>query len=338
MHFDYESTFRTALTDGLQRLAERTGTAEDRLRRSFLVERLLTRLSADAPDRWVRFDDWRLEYRYDGVASAHNASEGVSGHARAAVDAALRRATAHQGLEPVQLAVRHCDRWPEVSQGPVLTYRIEASDRDGEIGDVDLLVGFAYPAEYEIEWIAGLDVLAAQDGPPPLLPTRSRLAQIADCFGAYTGLTGRFPGCQNLLTIARFAPHLTCTAHEVRRALARTRRWDASPTWPLAVPGPPPWWAVPYGDEAAELGLPRSLAVGHAWAAALLDPILSSTVPPRATWDATEARWVVSVLQCSQRYLRDVKLPHRPADVPARGPAGADGPSTHHAWRASRGP
>ena len=275
----------------LQHLAECTSIAEDSLRRVFLVEQLLVRLLADAPDRWVRFDDFRLEYRYDGVASAHGDSREVSEHARAAVDAALRRATEYQGLEPVQLAVRHCGRWPEVSQGPALAYRIEAFDCDAEICDVDLLVGFAFPADDETEWIAGLDVLAAQDGPPPLLPTRTRLAQIADRFGAYTGLTSRFPGCQDLLTIARFAPQLTCTAHGLRQALARMRPWDAIPSWPQAVPGPPPWWAMAYGDEAAELGLLQSLAVGHAWAAALLDPVLSSTVPPGATWNPTRAGW-----------------------------------------------
>ena len=292
MDFNDQSSFRTALAAGLRRLAERTGIAEDRLRRSFLVEQLLTRLLADAPDRWIRFDDWRLEYRNDGRASAHDASAGVSDHARAAVDAALGRATEHQGLEKVQLAVRHRDRLQLVSHGPALTYCVEASDRNGEFGDVGLLVGFAYPAEDEIEWIASLDVLAAQGGPPPLLPTRTRLAQIADRCGAYTGLTSRFPGCQDLLTIARFAPHLTCTAYQVRRELARMWPWDASPTWPLAVPGPPPWWAVPYRDGAAELGMPRSLALEHAWAAALLDPVLSNTVPPGARWDPTQVQWV----------------------------------------------
>ena len=292
MHFGRENSFRTALEDSLWRLVERTGIAEEHLRRSFLVERLLTRLLADAPDRWVRFDDWRLEYRYDGPDAGVEASAGVSDDARATVDAALRRATGHQGLEQVQLAVRQSDRWPQVSQGPALAYRVEASDRNGEVGDVDLLVGFAYPAEDEIEWIAGLDVMAAQDGPPPQIPTRTRLAQIADRFGAYTGLTSRFPGCQDLLTIARFAPHLPCTAHQVRRALARMWPWDASPTWPLAVPGPPPWWSVPYQDGASELGLPTALAIGHAWAAAVLDPILSRTVPPSATWDPTRVNWV----------------------------------------------
>ena len=291
MTLDSESPLRTELAASLRRLAERTGIADDRLRRSFLVERLLTRLLADDPNRWVRFDDWRLEFRYDGSASAHGASEGVSEHARAAVDDALRRATEHQELEPVRLAVRRCDIWPEVSQGPVLAYRIEASDRDGKVGDSDLLVGFGYPAEHEIERIAGLEVSSAPDEPAPLLPTRTRLAQIADRFGAYTGLTSRFPGCQDLLTIARFAPQLTCTAHRLRQALARMRPWDAIPSWPQAVPGPPPWWAVAYGDEAAELGLSQSLAVGHAWAAALLDPVLSSTVPPGATWNPTRAGW-----------------------------------------------
>ncbi|MCY3913936.1 MAG: hypothetical protein OXG43_11935 [Chloroflexi bacterium] len=295
MSTNFEIPFRTAFAAGLRRLAGRTGIAEERLRRSFLVERLLIRLLTDAPDRWVRFDDLRLEYRYDGVASVHGDSEEVSEHARATVDAALRRVTEYQGLEPVQLAVRHSHRWPQVPHGPALAYHVEASDGDEEIGDVDLLVGFAFPAENEIEWIAGLDVLAAQDNPPPVLPTRSRLTQTADRFGAYTGLTSRFPGCQDLLTIARFAQHLTCTAHEVRQALARTWPCNASPTWPPAVPAPPPWWADEYRLSAVELGLTPTLAVGHAWAAALLDPILSSTVPPGAQWDPTEARWDQSV-------------------------------------------
>ena len=193
MPLDGDSARRSELDYRLRRLAERTGISEGRLRRSFLVERLLARLLADAPERWVRFADWRLEYRYNGPASAHDASQGVGDHARAAVDAALQRATEHQGLELLQLAVRHCAGWPEVSQRPVLAYRVEASDRDGKVGDVDLLVGFAYPAEDEIEWIVGLDLVAAPEGPPPLLPTRTRLAQIADHFGAYTGLTSRFP-------------------------------------------------------------------------------------------------------------------------------------------------
>ncbi|MCY3782255.1 MAG: hypothetical protein OXG79_00525 [Chloroflexi bacterium] len=295
MSIDFESPFRTELAAGLRRIAERTGIAEEHHRRSFLVEQLLVRLLADAPDRWVRFDDWRLEYRYDGRVSAQGVSEEAREHARAAVDAALRRATEYQGLEPVQLAVRHSHRWPQVLHGPALAYHVEASDGDEDIGDVDLLVGFAFPAEDEIERIAGLDVLAAKDEPPPLLPTRTRLAKSADRFGAYTGLTSRFPGCQDLLTIARFAQHLTCTAHEVRQALARTWPCNASPTWPLAVPAPPPWWADEYRLSAVELGLTPTLAVGHAWAAALLDPILSSTVPPGAQWDPTEARWDQSV-------------------------------------------
>ena len=192
-----ESPFRTALAGGLQRLAERTGIAEDRLRRSFLLERLLTRLLADAPDRWVRFDDWRLEYRYDGPAAAYDASGGVSEHARAAVDAEMRRAIEHQGLEPVRLAVRHSDRWPQVSQGPALAYRVEAGDRDGEVGDVVLLVGFTYPAEDEIEQIAGLDVCGGPGRPPTAAPdTQSAGTDHGPLWGLHRshGPLSRLPG------------------------------------------------------------------------------------------------------------------------------------------------
>ena len=129
---------------------------------------------------------------------------------------------------------------------------------------------------------------AAQDGPPPRIPTRSRVAQVAARLGAYTS---RFPSCEDLLTIVRYAPHLTCTAGRMHRALDRAWPWTATPAWPLAVPAPPPAWADEYRRAAAELGLEPALAAGHAWAAALLDPILSGGGPPRATWNATELRW-----------------------------------------------
>ena len=280
------------VNDGLWRVAERTGIAEDRLRQSFILEQLLIRPLARAPDRWVRYDDWRLEFRHDGPATARDPADGVDPRARAAVNNALRVASDGGRLEPLQLAIRARGLSRQIPDAPALAYGVEARDRDGAIGSVDLVVAFDFPAAEDIELIAGLNVLASANLPPPMIPTRARVAQIADRFGAYTRLTSQYPDCDDLLAVARLAPHLTCTAGRMRRAMERTWPWDASPTWPPAVPGPPPWWADPYRLGAAELGLPQSMAVGHAWAAALLDPILSGAVPPDAIWDPTRVQWV----------------------------------------------
>ena len=292
MRFETDDPQRTSIADGLRRHAVRTGVAVDYLCRAFIVERLLMRLLDESPDRWVRFDDWRLEYRHDGPAGTPDDAEMVMDDVQAAVDAALQRAAAYRGLEPVQLTVRVLTRWPEVVDGPALAYTVEASDHDGDLGEVNLLVGFAFPPEDEIEWRPGLDVVAALDGPPPRIPTRTRLARLTARLGAYTGRTSRFPDPEDLLVIARYAPHLTCTADQLRRALVRVRPRNATPAWPLAVPGPPPWWADAYRRGALELGLDPAMAVGHAWAAALFDPILSATVPPGATWDPEAIGWV----------------------------------------------
>ncbi|MCY3957104.1 MAG: hypothetical protein OXG65_02310 [Chloroflexi bacterium] len=265
--------------------------AEDRIRREYAIERLLVRLLEEAPDRWVRFDDWRFEYRCDRPTATHGSSRDVSEHSRTAVDAALRQAAEYRGLEPLNFVVRARSHSSQVNPGRVLAYRIEAFNRDGEVGEVDLIVGFAFPPADEIERIAALDVLTAQDGSPPRIPTRTRETQLAARLGAYTGRTSRFPSSADLLTIARYAPQVTCTADGLRRALDRVWPWTATPTWPLAVPAPPPWWADEYRRCAIELGLEPALAAGHAWAAALLDPILSGTVPPHATWNATDLRW-----------------------------------------------
>ena len=291
MELDAERAPDNSLHSELLRLACQTGVSRTWLRDSLVVEQLLIWLLNAAPDRWIRFDDWRLEYRVDVPGAAHEASGGVSEPTRAAVNAALRQATEHQGLQPIQFAVHARDRAPQVAQGPALAYRLEASDRDGEIGEVDLIVGFAFPPADEIEWIAGLDVSTLQGDPRPRIPTRSRVAQLAARLVAYMGRTSRFPSCADLLTIARHATQVTCTAGGINRALGRAWPWTAAPTWPLAVPAPPPWWADEYRRGAAALGLEPALAIGHAWAAALLDPILSGSVSPRATWNATELRW-----------------------------------------------
>ncbi|MDE2995008.1 MAG: hypothetical protein OXU67_14130 [Chloroflexota bacterium] len=291
MPIEREAPLRTDLGEDLRCPAGRTGIAVARIRREVAIERLLLRLLDAAPDRWVRSDDWRLEYRVDGPAAAYEASRVVSEPTRAAVDAALRQATEHQVLQPIQLAVHARDRAPQVALGPALAYRLEAFDRDGEIGEVDLIVGFTFPPADEIEWLASLDLSTDQDGSTPRIPTRSRVTQVAARLGTFTGRTSRFPACADLLTIARYAPNLKCTANQMHRALDRVWQWALTPSWPLAVPAPPPWWADEYRREAADLGLDRAIAVGHACAAALFDPILSGTVPPRATWNATELRW-----------------------------------------------
>ena len=65
MPIEREAPLRPDLGDDLRHHARRTGIAVDRLRREFAVEHLLLRLLDTAPDRWIRFDDWRLEYRVD---------------------------------------------------------------------------------------------------------------------------------------------------------------------------------------------------------------------------------------------------------------------------------
>ena len=47
-----------------------------------------------------------------------------------------------------------------------------------------------------------------------------------------------------------------------------------------------------YHRDALEIGLDDALAVGHAWAAELLDPILRALIPAGATWNPAAARWV----------------------------------------------
>ena len=96
--------------------------------------------------------------------------------------------------------------------------------------DADLRVGFAFQCPDQIEWLPGLDVLDPPDGPPLRLAPASLISRPT------------WARTRAVQALSRTVSTLqqTRTVSQLRRTLDRVLSWEASLTWPLAVPGPPP--------------------------------------------------------------------------------------------------
>jgi hypothetical protein len=76
----------------------------------------------------------------------------------------------------------------------------------------------------------------------------------------------------------------------LRVALRRVLRAERGV--PSALPPPPARWGSEYRTLAAQLGLEEAtVAQAFARACALLDPVLSGTVPDEARWDPVSRSW-----------------------------------------------
>ena len=76
----------------------------------------------------------------------------------------------------------------------------------------------------------------------------------------------------------------------LRRAVARVFTARATHESPASLPTPPDAWARPYRALAEEVGLDPDPSVGHALAAAFLDPVLADE-QNLGHWDANATEW-----------------------------------------------
>jgi hypothetical protein len=82
--------------------------------------------------------------------------------------------------------------------------------------------------------------------------------------------------------------NLQFDAGELRIALSETFARRATHALPAALPLPPEGWDDQYRKIVINLDVERSVAAGHAQAAALLDPVLAGGIKPEATWDPAD--------------------------------------------------
>jgi len=265
------AAFRRALETRLVALSRDGGLSLVRLRKSVAFDRLLARLFAVAPDRWVLKGGLALDYRLGAKARTTMDIDlaGPGGEDAATADLL---ATGELDLgDHFSFAIERTAKLDQLAEGSAVRCHVRA-DLAGRLFEEFLLdVGFDFPAGWEPETLQGPDLLSFADIAPVDAPSLPLELQIAEKVHAYTRGYGQ-PGMsstrvKDLVDLALIASACQVNADQLNRALRDTFTQRNRHELPGALPRPPADWRVPYARMAVEVGLAAELVRGHELAA-----------------------------------------------------------------------
>jgi hypothetical protein len=162
-----------------------------RLRKSVAFDRLLARLFAVAPDRWVLKGGLALDYRLGKKArTTMDIDLAGSGGEDAATADLLATGELDLG-DHFSFTIERTEKLDQLVEGSAVRYHVRA-DLAGRLFEEFLLdVGFDFPTGWEPETLRGPDLLAFADIEPVLAPSLPLELQIAEKVHAYTRGYGR---------------------------------------------------------------------------------------------------------------------------------------------------
>lgn len=284
--------FRQALDRRLARMSAETGRSSSRLRKEVGFDRLLARLVAVAPERWVLKGGLALDYRFgDRARTTRDIDLDTSG---SELEAA-RDLTAAVGADLddyFRLSLERRERDDPDQQGAIAFHvRAEVA---GRIFD-EFVVDVGFDDEVDSEPVSGPALLEFAGISPVTVPTIPIERHLAEKVHAYTRRYGRggYPSSRvkDLVDMILISNEARPSARRLRPALEATFSRRATHPLPAALPPPPTAWEVPYRKVATELGLPDDLDDGFARARGFLDPTLADA-RLRGKWDPSERSWI----------------------------------------------
>jgi predicted nucleotidyltransferase component of viral defense system len=275
-------------------LSQETGRSSVRLRKEVAFDRLLARLVATAPDRWLLKGALALDYRFGSHARTTRDIDLATAGDEVSATADLLAGQAVDLGDFFSFAIERISALDRLRDGAAVRYHVTAELAGRTFDEFVLDVGFDPPTDVELARLRGPDLLAFADLAPVEVAAVPLEFQIAEKVHAYTRGYGDSAHAstrvKDLVDLALIATEGAPNAALLRAALDRTFAGRASQRVPPTLPDPPPDWRVPYGRMAREIGLDPDLEAGHALAARLLDPVLSQEVAA-GTWRLGHGGW-----------------------------------------------
>lgn len=291
MRYETAAGFRQALEQRLLNRSRRRSESLIRLRKAVVFDRLLARLTAAAPDRWVLKGALALDYR---LRERGRMTKDVDLVRRDDEEAATSDFIAAQAVDLKDFfafSVEKVGR-PEEADGDAVRYRVRAELGGRLFEEVLVDVGFSDPLGWQPERLRGPDLLSFAGIEPVEVPALPLEQQVAEKVHAYTRTYGGGLGSsrvKDLVDLVLVMRSMTLEAARLRHALEVTFRSRGRQPLPSSLPPPPSDWAVAYRKYAAEVGIDPDVRVGHSEAMELLDPVLGGLVKGR--WDPERGRW-----------------------------------------------
>ena len=300
MKYASGAAFRQALETRLLDLSRDGGGPLVRLRKSVAFDRLLARLFAVAPDRWVLKGGLALDYRLSmNARTTMDIDLASPGGEDAAVADLLATGELDLG-DHFSFTIERTAKLDQLVEGSAVRYHVRA-ELAGRLFEEFLVdVGRDFPTGWEPETLHGPDLLAFADIEPLEAPSLPLELQVAEKVHAYTRGYGKSgiasTRVKDLIDLALIASTSQVDADRLNRALRETFTQRDRHEAPGVLPRPPAGWRIPYARMAVEVGLAAELDRGYELAARLLDPVLSGDLDS-AVWESEAQKWVARLRQ-----------------------------------------
>ena len=294
MRYASAGAFRRALETRLATHAREAGSSVVRLRKEVAFDRLLARLVAVAPERWVLKGALALDYRFGDRARTTKDIDLATAGDEASATADVLAAQAVQLGDFFGFAIERTSALDRLVEGVAVRYHVRA-ELAGRVFDEFLLdVGFDPPTGIELDRLRGPDLLTFAEIAPVEIPAIAIEVHVAEKLHAYSRVYGvgsiGSTRVKDLVDVVLIATEAAMDAGRLRTALETTFGRRASHDVPARLPRPPADWRVPYGRMARAVGLDADLDAGFDLAKQLLDPILANEVGS-GTWDPVGRGW-----------------------------------------------
>jgi Nucleotidyl transferase AbiEii toxin, Type IV TA system len=286
------ASFRQALEQNLKDQLAADGSRIVRERKRIAFDRLLARLGAVAPERWLLKGGFALDLRL-AVRARTTKDVDIEWRAdeREMLEALLDATSRDVGdffafsMEKVEV--------PGDRFGGSHRFRISAALAGRPFESFLLDVGFRPDGEVRSEALHTDGFLRFAGIEPVEVRAVSLELQAAEKLHAYTRVyEGARPSTRvkDLVDLVLLAELAWLPAIQLREEIETIFAIRETHEVPLSLPVPPREWVAPYRRLAEEVAVSSKLTTGHQEAAALLDPILSGGIAS-GKWDPDRRKW-----------------------------------------------
>jgi predicted nucleotidyltransferase component of viral defense system len=288
------NAFRTAIEQRLLTGARESGVDVTQLRKLVVFDRILARLIAVAPDRWVLKGAVALHYRLGARFRSTKDLDLGRWDGEAATAGDFLAAQEIDLGDYFRFAIERTEKLDTLLEGAAVRYRVSAELAGRRFEDVTVDVGFSDQPVTEPEHLRGSALLSFAGIDANRIPVLRIEPHVAEKLHAYTRqYAGGRPSSRvkDLVDLVLIATFLPIEAGRLKAALQTTFDGRGSHPLPLSLPPPPPDWRAAYAKIAAEVGLDPELAVGYEHVKRFLDPLLGGSVSDDARWNPLLQSW-----------------------------------------------
>lgn len=293
MKYATPNAFRAALE---RRLLTRSTEADIpliRLRKPVVFDRLMARLIAVAPDRWMLKGAVALQFR---AGPQYRTTKDVDFSRIGDEEAATAGFLAVQSVDLGDYFSFSIERAGAIDVGgeaAAIRYhaRAELAGRPFESFVVDVAFGLPLASP---DILGGPDLLEFAEIPPAEVPVIALEQHIAEKLHAYVSLHARgrpSSRVKDLVDLVLIESLFSLGAERLHNAIEST--FAIRNTQPPATfPPPPAEWRTPYRKMRIEMGLDPDLSSGYERARKFLDPALAGDLSIGAIWDPVTHSWI----------------------------------------------